>query len=1334
MSTVVLRRAARRPGPEVPSGEVVLDPPPEIPPPSGRMWQQMLMIVPMIAGTAAMAFLFAGRGGGVLTYVVGGLFGVSMLGMVMMQVLGQSGQPSKLEMSLTRREYMRQLAQHRRAVRRTAVKQRRAVLYRHPAPDRLWSTVASYRLWERRADDQDFAVVRIGVGPQQLATRIVPPSTGPVEDLEPLCALAVRQFVATYSVVPDLPVALALRGFGRVYVEGALERRRDLVRALICQAVTFHAPDDLLVAVCASPDLHGEWDWVKWLPHNQHPTKTDALGPLRLLSSTVTGLEAMLEDVVASRPRFSRSLPPQHGHHVLVLLDGGDTAGSDHLMTDGGVHGVTLLDVSGAPPRMLEPEVLLLGVVAPGVTARGAVPQALELAVSTSDGREVMGRPDLMGRDSAEALARQLAPFRLSVASRAGGGSLSADLGLAELLGIEDPRTLDTDQAWTVRPNRDRLRVPIGVGPDGLPVDLDLKESAQDGMGPHGLLIGATGSGKSELLRTLILGLALTHSPEVLNFVLVDFKGGATFALLDELPHTSAVITNLADEIALVDRMTDAINGELVRRQELLRSAGNFVSQRDYEKARASGAPLAPLPSLMIVCDEFSELLTAKPDFIDMFVQIGRVGRSLGVHLLLASQRLEEGRLRGLETHLSYRIGLRTFSASESRTVLGVPDAYELPRAPGHGYLKAGTDELVRVKTAYVSGTYKEVDARPRPVEQDGPRVEDFTTGYVAVRTPEKTGEAEEAEEAEEEDPLSESVMEVLVGRLRGRGTPAHQVWLPPLTVSPTLDQLLPTLHQDPVRGLTASLGAGSVRLRGVFGIVDKPLEQRRDDLTADLASAAGHFLVNGGPQSGKSTMLRSLVCSLALTHTPQEVQFYLLDFGGGSLMSLQGLPHVGSGATRMDPDAVRRTVGEMTSLLAWRERLFATHGIDGMAGYRRAKTEGRFAEDPWGDVFLVVDGWQVVRNQFEDLEGALTELATTGLSFGIHLLVSAPRSVDTRPNVRDMFGAKVELRLGDPLDSFVNRRVAIAVPENAPGRGVIASEHHVLGALPRIDGRSTAEDLSVGVEDLVRRVAAAWPGPAAPAVRMLPATVTLDAVPPAVRTSPFALSIGLSGQDLSAAVLDFSAHPHAVLFGDAESGKTAFLRMLAHQVVTTYEPSEAMVAVVDFRRGLLGEVPPAHLVAHSSSVESAQGALVQVRDYLRARLPGDDVTPEQLRARSWWTGPRVFVLVDDYDLVTVGGNNPLEPLLELLPHARDVGLHVVITRRSGGASRALYEAFLRTLGEVGASGIAMSAPKDEGVLVGTVKSGQLPPGRAWLVNRQVGQQLVQLTWVPPTT
>lgn len=200
---------------------------------------------------------------------------------------------------------------------------------------------------------------------------------------------------------------------------------------------------------------------------------------------------------------------------------------------------------------------------------------------------------------------------------------MDTDVELTTLLGIPDLHRHDPQTLFNRHTGSARLRVPIAVGVDGRPVDLDIKESAQGGMGPHGMLIGATGSGKSELLRTLVLGLALTNSSETLNFILVDFKGGATFLGLEELPHTSAVITNLADEVALVERMQDALHGELIRRQELLRAAGNYTSALEYERARAAGTDLTPLPSLFVVVDEFSELLSAHREFMDLFVMIG---------------------------------------------------------------------------------------------------------------------------------------------------------------------------------------------------------------------------------------------------------------------------------------------------------------------------------------------------------------------------------------------------------------------------------------------------------------------------------------------------------------------------------------------------------------------------------------------------------------------------------------------------------------------------------------------------------------------------------------
>ena len=432
---------------------------------------------------------------------------------------------------------------------------------------------------------------------------------------------------------------------------------------------------------------------------------------MRMVSTSLADLAGLLPADLADRPRFGADERPATPH-LLLVIDGGELPPGNHVVPPDGLHGVTLIDLPARWDELEDPTRLRIQFDEERRRRRPGPaldPRAARCARSRS------GRAPTPARSpTAEAFARRLTPLHTVAGVVESSGEIAGPTDFMELLALGDVHSFDPDRAWRPRPARDRLRVPIGLGEGGSLVHLDIKESAQQGMGPHGLVIGATGSGKSEFLRTLVLGLAMTHSPEQLNMVLVDFKGGATFAGMTTMPHVSAVITNLEQELTLVDRMQDALSGEMVRRQELLRDAGNFASIRDYEKARASGEDLAPMPSLFVVVDEFSEMLSAKPEFIDLFVAIGRLGRSLGLHLLLASQRLEEGRLRGLESHLSYRVGLRTFSATESRSVLGVPDAYELPADPGLGYLKPDPSTMLRFKSAYVSGPPAQLAGTPR--------------------------------------------------------------------------------------------------------------------------------------------------------------------------------------------------------------------------------------------------------------------------------------------------------------------------------------------------------------------------------------------------------------------------------------------------------------------------------------------------------------------------------------------------------------------------------------------------------------------------------------------
>ncbi|MFJ1534215.1 type VII secretion protein EccCa [Streptomyces mirabilis] len=1311
MSQIIVKRPPRALPSEVPTEEVVLQPPPELP--RGHQESVLMQLLPTLGMGGSVVFFFTN--GQPFMKIMGMVMIASTVAMSIAMVVrfrrGSQGQLADL-----RRDYLSYLSQTRRTALDTGKAQRDAQYYLHPSPEQLWALVAEgSRVWERRPGDEDFAQVRIGLGPQSLATPLVSPETGPVDQLEPLTAGAMQRFVATHGVLDALPMAVSLRAFYHVTVSGDPQSVRASARALAGSLASLHSPEDLVIVVAAGRTELSHWEWAKWLPHVQLSDTVDGAGSRRLIGSDSRELEQLLATRLTGRPRFHPNASPLPDEpHIVVVLEGLSLPPDSVLASPEGLQGVTVLEVV---PEELSGARGDLSIV--------VQPHALHL--ESGHGIVYEGTPDALSYESAEALARQLAPLRI-----ASGGDddepLLANLEFTDLLNLGDAASVDTKRTWRARSLAERLRVPIGVGEDGRPVMLDLKEAAQEGMGPHGLCVGATGSGKSELLRTLVLGLAVTHSSETLNFVLADFKGGATFAGMAQMPHVAAVITNLADDLTLVDRMGDSIRGELNRRQEMLRDAGNYANIHDYEKARAAGAPLQPIPSLVLVIDEFSELLTAKPDFIEMFVQIGRIGRSLGVHLLLASQRLEEGRLRGLETYLSYRIGLRTFSAAESRAALGVPDAYELPNVPGSGFLKFGTDEMVRFKAAYVSGVYRTGPTRSAlggalPVDR---RPVLFTAAEVPVRYAAVPQQREETPETD--DALADTVLDVIVRRLEAQGPAAHQVWLPPLDSPPSLDGLLPGLAAVQGRGLTQPGYEGAGRLVVPVGLVDKPYEQRRDPLWVDFSGAAGHMQIVGGPQSGKSTLLRSLIASFALTHTPHEVQFYGLDFGGGGMSAVAGLPHVGGVASRLDPEKVRRTVAEVYGVMTRREEYFRSSGISSIAEFRTKRARGQISltDQPWGDVFLVIDGWGNFRADYEAVESIVLDIAARGLGYGIHLVLTASRSMEVRANLKDHLMNRLELRLGDTMDSELDRKVAVNVPTGVPGRGQAPGKLHFMGAVPRIDGLMSDTDLADATAALATEVSRHWQAPGAPEVRLLPREFPAQQLPPGDHSPHRGVAFALDEDNLEPVFVDFEQDPFFLVFGESESGKSNLLRLLIKQLTERYSGDDCKLFVVDNRRSLLDVTPSTHLAEYIPMSNAMDHHMSALAELMQRRTPTADVTAQQLRERSWWRGPTVYVVVDDYDLVSTSSGNPLGGLTELLPFARDVGVRFILARSTAGAGRASYEPFMQRMKELGAQGVVLAGDPGEGDVLGGVRPRAMPAGRGVFVSRKRGKPLVQ--------
>ncbi|AKJ11769.1 cell division protein FtsK [Streptomyces incarnatus] len=1324
MTQQQIHRPARSTRPLLPPAARTIEPPPNLP--EGKTGSPATALLPMAGVMSSVVMMtvirssqFAGLGAVVLV--------IALLGAVAL-FLSQRGKAQR-QRRVQRERYLEYLEELRAELGAAEREHRHAARLLHPAPTALYDVLRDpARLWERRRTDTDFLHVRVGVGdvPVQELTIGQQAVGGVLTPPDPFMLNEARALQARYTTVSDYPLTVPLDRAGNVSVVGDRAGVLRVARSLLVQAAVTHAPDDVAVALAAPVDRIEDWEWAKWLPHVLDPQQQDGAVAARRIAPGMAQLAQVIGTDLGRRASYAAEV--RRGlsdNKALALTDRllvlSDAYGENAVELPRPDAAVALDDMGVTVLHLLAEQVHEPDHVSVRITVDGA-----RVTVEDLRGEQVVrtdGVLDRTGLPDAEGLARALAPLRLSAESAAEGTPVSGPVDFPQLLGIDDMAALDPARTWAPRGERDFLRVPIGLDDRHQPVLLDLKESAELGMGPHGLCVGATGSGKSELLRTLVLALVTTHAPDDLAMVLVDYKGGATFAPFAGLPHVAGVITNLENQAGLVERVHTSLAGEIKRRQQVLKDAGNVADIGHYRTLRAATRPdLEPLPHLFVVIDEFGELLTAKPDFIDLFLSIGRIGRSIGVHLLLSSQRIEGGKLKGLETYLSYRLGLRTFSADESRTVLETTDAFHLPPLPGFGYLKVDTSTYTRFKAGFVSGAYR------------GPVVHESTTDaeprawtYPAFNAP--AAEPGEDAPAPREREAGPTVLGVAVDRLAGAAEPVRRIWLPPLPEALTLDTAAGPV-QASADGLRLSVADGPMRVP--LGVLDDPARQWQGPWIHDLNTAGGHTAVIGGPASGKTTLLRTLALSLALTHTPRDVAVYGLDLVGGGLSALADLPHVGGIATRADHERAARTVAEVRAMLAEREEIFRERGIDSVDQLRALRGRGELPQLGSTDIVLLIDGFGALRDDFAHLDDDVADLLKRGSGYGIHVVAGMLRWNDVRIATQSLFGSRIELRLNDPADSSVDRKLSATLSADTPGRALTDGKLFAQAALPRIDAHATTDGLGQALEQAAATLRATWHGETAAPVRVLPTRLPAQRLPSTV-AEPHAIPIGVDQDTLSTTVLDlFGADQHLLVLGDNECGKTNLLRLVSRSLIARYDKDELVFGVFDPRRGLRGVIPEPYRGGYAHNAALSQALATGIATELAKRLP-EAPDPDALTDEPSFTGPRIVILVDDYDILTAAGQQPLSPFLPYISSARDIGLHFVVTRRVAGSSRALYEPFLTALRETGATALVMTGDRTEGQLFPGLYASAQPPGRGTLVRRGRRHQLIQTALAPET-
>ena len=963
---------------------------------------------------------------------------------------------------------------------------------REQTPDagttRLRAALPTTKLWQRRASAEDFLALETGFGDVPWTPPLDKHHSGTKPDPE-------IQAVLDGWKLRSTPVQVDLTGAGVVGIVGPREGALAVARNLLVQAAVHCGPADLTVGVFCDQARHDEWAWTTWLPH----VRRLGAGPgAQWFSSQRDRSEAMLRglregiDAHATPAALllidSEVLTEGRDAPARSLLGHGRTAsGSPHAQRETPVAGIVIATTEEHLPAACTT------IIRVGEDTAGRVTRLGDRSVA--DDISLSGLTVAAARDTARDLARFEDP-ELVVP----GGALPALVRLPSLLGLPGLSAEAISASWS---RSSRITSPIGIGEGGV-FEIDLVRD-----GPHGLVGGTTGSGKSEFLRSLVAGLAARNDPTKLTFILIDFKGGAAFAACERLPHTIGTVSNLDAQLA--DRAIRSLEAELRYRQEMFAAAGEGVDNID---AYWATRPAEPMPRLLLVIDEFAMLAKDYPDVLKSLVSVAAVGRTLGVHMILATQRPAGVVNEDILANTNLRVALRVQSKDDSVNVVGVPDASAIGRTQwGRAYVKLGQDDITPVQTALVTG-------RSETTETGSIVVHPVVAGVEGVPTPAST--------AGEDDPTDLDLLIDAIGAANdaaGHAAP-RPVW--PEALGEKVALLLPGA-EDSTRQLPAPgvpIVGGVVGSQVQVAIADQPDRQRQIPVGWDLAQ--GNLMLLGIPGSGTTTTLTSIALTLAGAYSPDDLDLLVLDLGSRDLEPLAALPH---------------TVGYVGSGTGAREQQ-----IRALKHLRAELERRRSTPGPHRRMVVLIDGFALLREEYDDMDGikmleGLYRAYADGPDVNLWMAISTARAKAVPTAVDEVTTQKWAFRLADPYDyaavGLDRREIPPAVPGRCAVSGIKLQAHVGTPMLP--------------VPAAVAQIAGLWPlaTPKPGVVGQLADVVTASALVaagarPRLDAEPWRLPVGIGESDLEPAYLEVYEGEHVLVAGPARSGKSSMLLGIA--------------------------------------------------------------------------------------------------------------------------------------------------------------------------------------------